>query len=59
MNWTDFLEIINMETHLEDIPVMYLTAKGGSEGAQAAFTRLEAILPSLRGRKIYGVRISH
>jgi hypothetical protein len=39
---------------LEDINVMCVIAEGGAAGARAAFDRLEAKLPSLRGRKFYG-----
>lgn len=43
-----------MEEKLNDIPVMYLVAEGGTAGARDAFKRLEGKLPSLRGRKFYG-----
>jgi hypothetical protein len=43
-----------MEFVLEDIVVMYVPAEGGPAGAGAAFDRLEAYLPGLKGRKFYG-----
>ena len=43
-----------MDMTLEDIPVMCVVAEGGAAGARAAFDRIEAKLPSLRGRKFYG-----
>ncbi len=44
----------NMDVTLDDIQVMYLRAEGGPTGARAAFEKLEAKLPALRGRKFYG-----
>lgn len=44
-----------MEVTLNDVPVMYVLAEGGPAGAREAFNRLEGKLPSLRGRKFYGV----
>ncbi len=43
-----------MEVTIEDIPVMYVIAEGGAAGAKQAFDRLEARLPTLRGRRFYG-----
>lgn len=44
-----------MAIHLEDVEVLYLPAAGGVAGAAAAMERVEATLPTLRGRKFYGV----
>ena len=43
-----------MEIALDDIPVMYIKAEGGTAGARQAFHKLESGLPSLRGRRFYG-----
>jgi hypothetical protein len=43
-----------MDVTLEDIQVMYLRADEGPVGARAAFEKIEAKLPALRGRKFYG-----
>lgn len=43
-----------MEVELEEMNVMYVIADGGLEGASDAFHRLEARLPSLKGRRFYG-----
>ena len=37
-----------------DVPVMYVESATGFAGAADAFDRLEAKLPSLKGRKFYG-----
>jgi hypothetical protein len=47
-----------MEVALEDIPVMYVKAENGPTGAEQAFHALETILPSLRGRRFYGVYLN-
>ena len=39
---------------LDDIKVMFVVSANGPEGAGEAFDRLEARLPSLKGRKFYG-----
>lgn len=39
---------------LSDIPVMFVSAEGGTKGAFEAFRRLEARLPSLHRRRFYG-----
>ncbi|MGH7355961.1 MAG: hypothetical protein ACRELS_15455 [Candidatus Rokuibacteriota bacterium] len=39
---------------LPDVSVMYVESATGLAGASGAFDRLEARLPSLRGRKFYG-----
>ncbi len=39
---------------LDDIEVMFVVSANGPEGASEAFDRLEARLPSLKGRKFYG-----
>lgn len=39
---------------LEDIKVMFVGSPSGPQGAGEAFDRLEARLPSLKGRKFYG-----
>ena len=44
-----------METTLNDIPMMYIAAEGGPTGARDAFNKLEGKLPSLKGRKFYGI----
>lgn len=44
----------------KDVPVMYVAGQRGrpiAEQAPEAFKRLEAKLPSLRGRKFYGVLV--
>jgi hypothetical protein len=38
---------------IEDIDVMCVVADGGPAGSSAAFTALEAPLPTLRGRRFY------
>lgn len=40
---------------LDDVEVAYVEADGGPAGARAAFDRLESHLPSMRGRRFYGV----
>ncbi|SRR6266571_5665368 len=42
------------EVMLEEAAVMYVESPNGLAGAAAAFDRLEAHLPSLRGRRFYG-----
>lgn len=42
------------DARLDDIEVMCVVADGGAAGAKNAFDRLEAKLPSTRGRKFYG-----
>ena len=42
-----------METLLEEIQVMYVESPNGPEGSGEAFNKLEAGLPSLKGRKFY------
>lgn len=45
-----------MEYFLEDdIELMCLKSANGPEGASEAFERLESTLPSLKGRKFYGI----
>jgi putative intracellular protease/amidase len=39
---------------LDDIKVMFVVSANGPQGAGEAFDRLEARLPSLKGRKFYG-----
>ncbi len=43
-----------MDVTIQDMEVMCVRAEGGPQGARDAFERLEAKLPSLRGRKFYG-----
>lgn len=43
---------------LEDIKVMFVVAPSGPQGAGEAFDRLEAPLPSLKGRKFYGTMLN-
>jgi hypothetical protein len=43
---------------LEDIKVMFVVSPSGPQGAGEAFDRLEARLPSLKGRKFYGTMLS-
>lgn len=38
---------------LEDIPVMFVEAEGGVEGASGAFAKLESKFASLKGRRFY------
>jgi hypothetical protein len=47
-----------MEVALDDIPVMYVKAENGSTYAEQAFHALEAALPSLKGRRFYGVDLN-
>jgi hypothetical protein len=47
-----------MEVALDNIPVMYVQAENGPTGAEQAFHALEAALPSLRGRRFYGIYLS-
>src|SRR5688572_17326882 len=44
-----------MESTLSEIPMMYIVAEGGTAGARDAFNKLEGKLPSLKGRKFYGI----
>lgn len=48
-------EGVLMTVQLEDLCVLYATAHGGVPGAAAAMHRVEEALPTLRGRKFYGV----
>jgi len=43
---------------LDDIPVMFVVSPSGPQGAGEAFDRLEARLPSLKGRKFYGTLLN-
>ena len=43
---------------LDDIPVMFVVSPTGPQGAGEAFDRLEARLPSLKGRKFYGTLLN-
>jgi len=43
---------------LDDIPVMFVVSPSGPQGAGEAFDRLEARLPSLKGRKFYGTMLN-
>ena len=43
---------------LDDIKVMFLVSPNGPQGAGEAFDRLEARLPSLKGRKFYGTMLN-
>jgi len=43
---------------LVDIPVMFVVSPRGPQGAGEAFDRLEARLPSLKGRKFYGTLVN-
>jgi len=43
---------------LDDIKVMFLVSPSGPQGAGEAFDRLEARLPSLKGRKFYGTLLN-
>jgi hypothetical protein len=42
------------EIKLNDIKVMYVESTSGPASAQAAFDKLEAHFPNLKGRKFYG-----
>ena len=42
------------EVVLPEVPVMYVESASGLLGASEAFDRLEARLPSMKGRKFYG-----
>ena len=43
---------------LDDVKVMYVVSLNGPLGAGEAFDRLEARLPSLKGRKFYGTMLN-
>ena len=43
---------------LEDIKVMFVVSPSGPQGAGEAFERLEARLPSLKGRTFYGTMLN-
>ena len=43
---------------LDDVKVMYVVSPNGPLGAGDAFDRLEARLPSLKGRKFYGTMLN-
>jgi hypothetical protein len=43
---------------LEEIKVMLVVSPSGPQGAGEAFDRLEARLPSLKGRKFYGTMLN-
>jgi hypothetical protein len=43
---------------LDDIKVMFVVSPTGPQGAGEAFDRLEARLPSLKGRKFYGTLLN-
>ena len=44
-----------VEKILEDTPVIYVKSENGPAGATKAFNKLESKLPSLKGRKFYGL----
>lgn len=44
-----------MVTELPEIKVMYVVSEDGAAGARNAFDKLESNLPTLKGRKFYGV----
>jgi hypothetical protein len=43
---------------LDDVKVMFVVSPSGPQGAGEAFDRLEARLPSLKGRKFYGTLLN-
>ena len=43
---------------LDDVKVMFVVSSNGPQGAGEAFDRLEARLPSLKGRKFYGTMLN-
>jgi len=43
---------------LEEIKVMFVVSPSGPQGAGEAFDRLEARLPSIKGRKFYGAMLN-
>jgi len=43
---------------LDDVRVMFVVSPSGPQGAGEAFDRLEARLPSLKGRKFYGTLLN-
>ena len=43
---------------LDPVKVMFLVSPSGPQGAGEAFDRLEARLPSLKGRKFYGAMLN-
>jgi len=43
---------------LDPVKVMFVVSPGGPPGAGEAFDRLEARLPSLKGRKFYGTLLN-
>lgn len=42
---------------LDPVKVMFVVSPSGPQGASEAFDRLEACLPSLKGRKFYGTML--
>jgi hypothetical protein len=42
----------------DPVTVMYVVSPNGAGGASGAFDRLEACLPSLKGRKFYGTMLN-
>jgi len=47
-----------MQVTLEDIPVMCVVAIDGLDGIKGAWDKLEAPLPTLKGRKFYGTYLN-
>ena len=47
-----------MLVKLDDVKVMFVVSPSGPQGAGEAFDRLEARLPSLKGRKFYGTLLN-
>ncbi|MBI1727357.1 MAG: hypothetical protein HYR50_08810 [Candidatus Rokubacteria bacterium] len=43
---------------LDDVRVMFVVSPSGPQGAGRAFDRLEASLPSLKGRRFYGTMLN-
>jgi len=43
---------------LDPVKVMFVVSPSGPQGAGEAFDRLEAFLPSLKGRKFYGTMLN-
>jgi hypothetical protein len=47
-----------MLVKLDDVKVMFVVSPSGPQGAGEAFDRLEARLPSLKGRRFYGTLLN-
>ncbi len=46
---------MGMIVDVPEIKIMYVIADGGVKGSRGAFAKLESCLPTLKGRKFYGL----